>query len=178
MLQFDVHKKEQGFTLIETLVIVIIIGILSGIAAPSFLAINNRKKVEDAASKVQVALQEAQREAIRKSKTCTINVPDGNNQALTSDPASCFVTGQRQLDGVSITSNLESPKQITFSFRGNSAVNNLPSGADSGIIVLSMPDSSDKKRCLAIGNGIGIMRAGIYNGSTSSITSSNCITSQ
>ena len=175
MLLFDVNKTEQGFTLIETLVIVIIIGILSAIVGPSYLAMTKNRKVDDAVVKIQGALQEAQRQAISKSQTCTINVPDGSNQTLSSNPENCFVTGQRQLDGVNITSNLQSPKQIRFSFKGNSVNKNLPSGADSGIVVLSV-DGSNQKKCLAIADGIGIMRIGTYNGSTSSITSSNCTT--
>lgn len=179
MLLFDVNnKKDQGFTLIETTIILLLLGILTAIAAPSFLAYNSRKKVEGAATKVQGALQEAQREAIRRSKTCTIKVPNGNSQILKSIPESCFVTGERELIGVNIASNLENSKEITFSFRGNSVIKDLPSGADSGIIVLSMPDNSGKKRCLAIAEGIGIMRTGIYSGSNASITSNNCHTSQ
>ena len=44
MLLFSVRKNSQGFTLIEIVVILFIIGILSAIATPSFLAVLNRAK--------------------------------------------------------------------------------------------------------------------------------------
>ena len=84
MLLFNAHKNSQGFTIVETLTILLLIGILSAIAAPSFLALLNRSKVNDALAKARGALQEAQREAIRKSKTCTVIVPAGSNVTLTS----------------------------------------------------------------------------------------------
>lgn len=83
------HNKHnnQGFTLIESLVIITIIGILSAIATPSFLALFNRSKVNDAFSQVRGALQEVQRVAIRRSGTCRVALTTGNQPKLTSN---CF----------------------------------------------------------------------------------------
>lgn len=168
MLFRNAHKTSQGFTLIETLTVLIVIGILSAIAVPSFLALLNRNKVNDAVAKVQGALQEAQREAIRRSRSCIVTL-NTTNQKVTSP---CLITGDRTLpNGVAIVTNLGgTPPSITFSFRGNTT--------DSGAIVLYMSDGSiPKKGCLVISNGLGIMRSGVYNGSTASVTANNCVTS-
>lgn len=181
MLPFYVHKAEQGFTLIETTIIVMIVGILSAIAAPSYLAYNNKRKVNDAVVKVKGALQEVQREAIRKSRLCSVDfITDITTNPTTYKITSpCLVTGDRTLlKGVAMANNIEGT--IKFSFRGNAAFDVTPSVGStdtSGKIILfnSGPPISNKK-CIAISQGIGIIRTGNYGGLTNDvgITSSNC----
>lgn len=162
MLLSHVRRNNQGFTLIETLIVVAMIGILSAISAPSFLAMLNKAKVNDALTQVKGALQEAQREAIRKSTSCTVTL---GTSSITSP---CLVTGARTLpNGVELTTNI-SGSQITFSFRGNTT--------NGGTTVLKMSDgSTQKQRCLVTSIGIGLIRTGEYNGTPFTGT---CNTSQ
>jgi type IV pilus assembly protein PilA len=50
------HRDERGFTLVEVLVVILILGILFAIVLPAFL--NQRAKAEDAEAKVAVSLVE------------------------------------------------------------------------------------------------------------------------
>ena len=165
-----VRRNSQGFTLIETLIIVIIIGILSAIAAPSFLSMFNKNKVNNALVQVRGTLQEAQREAMRKSNRCTVTLDTTLNKVT----ADCIVTGDRTLaDGVGIQTN-NSGQPITFGIRGNTT-------GSKTIVVFANDGSTSQKRCIVTSLGIGIMRTGDYSGSTASasdITASNCSTSQ
>lgn len=60
-------RMEAGFTLIETLVVVVMVGVLAAIAAPSWLGFVARQRVNKANDAVLGALQEAQQLA-KKNK--------------------------------------------------------------------------------------------------------------
>jgi prepilin-type N-terminal cleavage/methylation domain-containing protein len=111
MLPCNVRLSNKGFTLIETLVIIVIVGVLAAIAAPSFLTWYSKVKINNALAELEGALKEAQREAIRKSQNCTVTVPGGSNPVLTASPTNCFVTGDRTLKDVSLRTGVSS---ITF----------------------------------------------------------------
>lgn len=177
----NANKNSQGFTLIETLTVLIILGILAAIAAPSFFSLFNKEKVSSAMDQVRGALQECQREAIRRSKSCTIEL-DITNKKITGD---LLVTGDRDLceerdsagncikSTVAMATNLSgTPPKITFSFKGNTT--------NSGkVVVYGSDGSTPKKKCLVISNGIGIMRTGDYSGATAlstDITAGTCTT--
>jgi|GEM_PF-2137113 len=97
---------EAGFTLIEKMVIVVIIGIGAALSAPSMLAAFNRAQVKQTMAEVRSALNETQREAIKDNKICmlTLNFVEGKVTGT------CLTTGDRTLDtSVEIVTNLTDP---------------------------------------------------------------------
>lgn len=174
MQPFNVHlpRSSKGFTLIETLIVIIVVGILSAIAAPSFLTLYRRTQVNEALTKVQGALQEAQREAMRRSKSCTVSIPSGNDITIsTTSTSGCLITGSRVLGDPSTTSpdiQVElvpstSPWVITFDFKGRYS-------ASTGTVIVSHPDVPSFKKCLVLSPGLGLMRTGEYSNSTCTTT--------
>jgi prepilin-type N-terminal cleavage/methylation domain-containing protein len=160
----------KGFTLIETLVSIAIMGIIAAIAAPSFLTWVNNKKIEDVTTNIEGTLKEAQSTAIRKNKTCNVWITTTtastveNDVARTPDPA-CLPSGTRQIQGAN--TNIEiagtgggSGTMVTFSAVGTSNVT-LNTQA---FIIYRTDATIGLKKCLVISAGIGIIKTGTYNG--------------
>ncbi|PSM46242.1 hypothetical protein C7Y66_26040, partial [Chroococcidiopsis sp. CCALA 051] len=172
MLLCNARIKDKGYTLFELAIILVILGVLLAIVAPSFIGMFNRNKVNDTLAQVRGALQEAQREAIKKSKSCTVTI-NTTNKKMTGSPGGCLpierdfcderdASGNCVRSAVAVMTNLTgAPPTLKFSFRGNT--NKLGT-----IVVYSSDNSTNKMGCLVVSNGIGVMRTGYYDGSIAS----------
>ncbi|MBD1826091.1 prepilin-type N-terminal cleavage/methylation domain-containing protein [Microcoleus vaginatus GB1-A2] len=120
------RKGDGGFTLLEVLVIALIIGILSSIAAPSWLAFINRQRVRTVNDRVFQSLRLAQSEAKRTKRdiTITFSAPSVDPPTVTFDPPLATGGSTQTLDGggeikpgtIALVSNATS---ITFDYQGN-----------------------------------------------------------
>jgi type II secretory pathway pseudopilin PulG len=77
--------KTQGYTLIELIVILFLLGLLLAIAAPSWLSFRQRQQVRSAASQLESALQvaksEASKNSVRYAVTVCSSTPDSQQLA-------------------------------------------------------------------------------------------------
>ena len=155
MSVLSTDHKNGGFTIAETSIILVIIGVLAAIAGPGLIRWYQSKQLDDALTRLESALRESQREAIRRSQECTVDIPQGANQTIFG---TCLITGDRPLKDVEIQHNRsENPWIVKFDFKGQTR-----GSKQSGTIDLSVPGSTVSPKCLVISNGIGLMRTGNY----------------
>ncbi|MEG4624678.1 prepilin-type N-terminal cleavage/methylation domain-containing protein [Microcoleus sp. w1-18aA5] len=186
------RKGDQGFTLLEVLVIALIVGILSSIAAPSWVAFINRQRVRTVNDRVLQTLRTAQSEAKRTKRditvtfnptdppTLTINPtnPATNppvQTALTTTPPIQTVTfdggGEIKPGTITLLTNKPLPS-ITFNYQGNitspSIQSSTPRQTTDGFTVTVAPARGGAKQCVIVETILGAMRTdeGTFNTST------------
>jgi prepilin-type N-terminal cleavage/methylation domain-containing protein len=74
------HRRfwQRGFTLVEVMVIIMVVGILAATAIPSFGSLLDSIKVNQTVTDLRTVLQDTQRQAIRNNQACTVQVPNAN----------------------------------------------------------------------------------------------------
>ncbi|MFP5272236.1 pilus assembly FimT family protein [Coleofasciculus sp.] len=111
----DMHPKdstqgEAGFSLLELIVVVLMIAILSAIAAPGWLAFVNRQRVAKVNDGVWSALQEAQQEAKRTQLSYSVSF---RNPAGTLPQVAVYPTEDRAGQAINLANNSNTWKPLS-----------------------------------------------------------------
>ena len=184
-------NKNQGFTLLEILIALAITGILAALTGPNLLAWLNSNRVQEATDSIQSALRDAQKQAIRLGRICTINFTNGIGTNPTvywqitaldkdsnPDPG-CLVATNTNAGSLSLPQEIfmvtNFPIQglspgIRFSFRGHVPGFKFTPPDGPAIIVLypaanaANPYPNQERKCIVIASLLGIVKQGTYNG--------------
>jgi prepilin-type N-terminal cleavage/methylation domain-containing protein len=176
MKDIAIYRKQEGFTLIETLVTVVIVGVVAAIAIPSFTGWMTTKRIEDTLARVEGALKEARSSAVKKNRSCTLLITVQNVSAIrvdsvtgsTSPDPACLPSGERDFSGINPNISLlgtggTSGTLVTFSLRGTTPITQTTEA----ILVRRRDRNDDQKiKCLVLSSGIGAIRTGSYSEST------------
>jgi type IV fimbrial biogenesis protein FimT len=139
----QLSRPSKGFTLIEMMVSIAIIGILAAAAVPAFAGYVANAQLREAANVVLANALWARSEAIKRNATATLTLSGGLIQVSTTDNNTPAV-----LRKVPLAGNVQSPD---FSARFDSAGRLAPFGTE---LILALNSSklacSDDVRCPAV----------------------------
>lgn len=188
----DKHNKQKGFTLLEMLITIALAGILATLSIPNVLGLISKSNLDQSLEILQSSLQDGQKQAIRRSLSCTFYMKKiGDNYALYYDTSIDSSVGSKSclssasdlgggLYGVTfskdivIANNLDSDK-VKFSYQGSPVqLRASPTTGPATIVVYST--ETTQRRCIIISPIIGVIRAGTYNRPDDTTTGNPVIT--
>ena len=155
-MSHHVTRHPHGFTVIEALVVIMIVGLLLGLAAPSFVTFTSSQKVKTASFDLYAAMMLARSEAIKRRKCISVIPASGSDWTSgwkvqeVADTATCVpapasdpvVRSQDSLSGVV----MGGATRIVYRLDGR--LNGL--GVVGVLIQPQVADSSIKNRCIRV----------------------------
>ena len=154
-------KNNRGFTLVELLVVVSLIGIVGAMAAPSYVNYMNRQRLNNANEKVYQAMRQAQSQAKKGRIRWQASFREENGvvqwavHPASLDPASADwqnLDKSIQLDSETTLQKSNGVRRIKFDHKGNVAHPPL------GRVTLSLKDANTAKRCVFASTILGALR--------------------
>lgn len=164
------QKAEAGFSLIELIIVVLIIGVLSAIAAPGWNAFITRQRTRTINSQVLQALQKAQSQAKLKKEDIVVTfTPTGNPPTVIPEvqienlpEEELNANGEIKAGMIKLITSDTVTNSITFNYLGAVDNTTLPFS-----ITVSTPEDG-LKRCTIVETLLGGMRTaeGEFNPAT------------
>ncbi len=160
------EKSNNGFTLLENLMILLIIGILGGIAAPSWMSFLNNLRLNTAQNQVYQAIRQAQSQAKKEKLTWQVSFREENDilqwaiHPGTVNPLNAIwnsLDATVRLDAETTLRQSNGIRHIQFDYLGS--VRKLPLGT----ITLSSKSGGKAKRCVFVSTILGALRTAKEN---------------
>jgi type II secretory pathway pseudopilin PulG len=160
-------SDNQGFTVLEALIVAVFAGILAAMAGPSYFSWSQRRAVDSAITSIEGAIKEAQRQAMARSRYCPMTF---NSTTITSTD-NCLLTGDRTLSNVSLET---SASEFNFDYLGRTFDNSSPPVelTNNVVFVVTHSQNANLKRCLVLSTPLGLIGTGKYTGTGT--TEANC----
>jgi prepilin-type N-terminal cleavage/methylation domain-containing protein len=152
----------SGFTLLEMLVVVVLIGILATLGIANWLAFVETRRLNTAQNEVQLAIHQARRQATKEKLTwqASFREQDGIIQwavhPATINPSTANwnnIDSNVRLDSETTLQLSNNIRKVQFDYRGNAKSPN-----DLGRITLSSKSGGKVKRCVIVSTILGATR--------------------
>lgn len=161
-------KGKKGFTLIEMIVVVAIIGTLAGIAIPGFMKMAPGMRLKSAARDIVSNIQLSKAQALRDRKPYTIQFnPAGSTYTISNSDGIQKTVNLSEYKGVSFgsgfgkTSNDTGPDDESdgITFASNAITFNADSTANTGGVYLKNEDNNTYSViCISVAGGVKTLK--------------------
>ncbi|HLP87545.1 MAG TPA: prepilin-type N-terminal cleavage/methylation domain-containing protein [Nostocaceae cyanobacterium] len=158
------RQIDSGFTVIESLVVIILIAVIVAIAFPSWLAFINQQRTRAAQNRALTMLRDAQVNAQREKVNWQVCFWDDGEQVLGSvhragngecqtTNAESIIEGDSKFVGMSSTFATDASGKYRMQFKFDGSVNGIPRS-----ITFTARNTNAAKRCVFVSTILGAMR--------------------
>lgn len=156
------NSREQGFTLIELMIAITIMGIVMALAIPSYRTFIQNSRIRNAAESIQNGLQVARSEAVRRNARVQFvwGAGSGWTVGCVTATASCpatiqsRATGEGSSDSIIVTSVPPGSTTVTFNnFGAVVASATTPTQFDIDVDAAVLPAADSRQLRVTIGTG-------------------------
>lgn len=130
------QRRNAGFTIVELLTVITVIGILVAAAAPSFVSFLRDRRVDDAARNIADMYRQARARALGRGSAVMVRWDAGAAQPTNANPAGRFT----MLEAVAGAASPFSPFLPSSSCTGPNPATQWANGANTNLFVQSFDD--------------------------------------
>lgn len=156
-----IHNLKAGFTLVETLVVIIMAGILASIAYPNMMGLIKRQALNTSNNKIYYAMKQAQNQAKAQNTVIQLSVIEQNDVvkwAIHKAGKTPNYLDQLEQEIKIEPSNTNLPQSSgvwNVKFDHNGYPQDEAGNINLGRITLTLENNNNEKRCVEVTNLLG-----------------------